>query len=182
MSEITGYIYKIVSLDDDKKVYIGSTTKKVNDRLRGHERNYKSYRKGNYNYVTSFDVLETGNYRIEKIKKVKVESIQELRQCERHYIEIIECVNKNVAGRSKQESHKQYRERNKDKIKEYHEKNKQKINEYIKQYREKNKEKIKEQKNEKHVCECGGRYTQQNRSIHCKTKKHLQYVESLNNN
>jgi hypothetical protein len=33
---------------------------------------------------------------------------------------------------------------------------------------------------EKQTCECGGKYTTQNKSIHYKTKKHMGYLETQN--
>ena len=44
--------------------------------------------------------------------------------------------------------------------------------EYQKEYREKNKERF----NEKINCECGGRYTHGNKSIHLKTKIHTEWL------
>ena len=37
-----GKIYKIISINTDK-IYIGSTTKSLYERLQGHKRNYKRY-------------------------------------------------------------------------------------------------------------------------------------------
>jgi hypothetical protein len=58
------------------------------------------------------------------------------------------------------EKHKEYYEENKDKIKEYQEKNKDKLNQKI-------------------DCDCGGKYTFQNKQQHYKTKKHLSYKQRL---
>ena len=71
--------------------------------------------------------------------------------------------------------------------KKYNEENKEKRNEYAKDYRDKNKEKIrdnfkekyKEKLTEKNTCECSGKYTQQNKSKHIKTKKHIAYTQRL---
>ena len=172
--KITAYIYKIISLDDDK-TYIGSTTKKPKERLKGHEKDYKRYQKGKFSYVTSFDILATGNYRVEKIKKVKVSCKKELHDHERYYIESTECVNKVIPSRTR----KQYRQDNKEKIaeqkKQYRQDNKEKIAERQKQYRQDNKDKI----NQKHICQCGSSYTQSHKARHMRTKKHIAYLESL---
>ena len=37
----------------------------------------------------------------------------------------------------------------------------------------------KEKKKEKFTCACGGKYTHQNKSIHCKTIKHQNYILSI---
>jgi hypothetical protein len=74
------------------------------------------------------------------------------------YIRTLECVNKNIAGRTNKEyrednkekikaNEKQFYEKNKNKImttgKEYHEKNKDKCKETAKEYRINNKDKLK---------------------------------------
>jgi len=62
-------------------------------------------------------------------------------------------------------------------MKEYYNDNKEKINkqrkEYHKEYRKLNIGKLKD----KHECECGGKYTCNDKSRHFKTKKHIKYIE-----
>ena len=48
-----------------------------------------------------------------------------------------------------------------------------------KQYRFDNKQQIKEKKCEKFQCICGGRFTNQNKSAHLRTKFHIQYLEQM---
>jgi len=60
--------------------------------------------------------------------------------------------------------------------KKYREANKDKLNQYIKEYRENNKDKLKEQQQKKYECECGGKYTHQNKSIHIKSKRHRLHI------
>jgi hypothetical protein len=48
-----------------------------------------------------------------------------------------------------------------------------------KQYRIDNKIQIREKKCEKFQCECGGRFTQQNKSAHLKSKIHKLYLEQF---
>jgi hypothetical protein len=45
-------------------------------------------------------------------------------------------------------------------------------------WRERNNERIKAKNNEKHVCECGGKYTYNNRKVHAQTRNHIKYEES----
>lgn len=49
-----------------------------------------------------------------------------------------------------------------------------------KQYREQNKERIRERANKKYECECGGRYTHNNKSIHLKSQKHQNFLQENN--
>ena len=76
---------------------------------------------------------------------------------------------------------KEYYNQNRDKIikssLEHYEKNKDDIKTKMKEYREKNKDILKEKRNEKHTCECGGRYTLYNKKTHMKSKKHIKYEE-----
>lgn len=73
----------------------------------------------------------------------------ELHARERFYIDNNDCVNKNIPGRTAEE------------------------------YKNDNKVKISEQKKEKYDCNCGGKYTNQNKARHEKTTKHTNYVASL---
>jgi hypothetical protein len=77
---------------------------------------------------------------------------------------------------------KQWRSDNKEKIREqgkqYREDNKEQIREYKKQYREDNKEKIHEKQKQKFNCLCGGKYTLTHKARHLKTKLHIAYLET----
>lgn len=90
---------------------------------------------------------------------------------------------------------KEYRENNKDKKKEkdkkYYERNKDKINEYKKQWYESNKEKNAEKSKqryecnkdkllEKFTCECGGNYVFSTKLRHFRSKKHQEYLTTIN--
>ena len=77
----------------------------------------------------------------------------ELRIRERYYIESIECINKNIPGRTHTES--------------------------VKAYRESNRDIINEKQNTKFTCECGGKYSRPNKNQHLKSKKHLNAVALL---
>ena len=59
-----GKIYKIVC-NETELTYVGSTALKyLSTRLEGHKRSYKSHLDGKYPYVTSFKVIESGNFDI----------------------------------------------------------------------------------------------------------------------
>jgi len=65
-----------------------------------------------------------------------------------------------------------YRTDNRLRIAEYREDNKERFLEYQRDYYENNKGK----QNEKHTCDCGGRYTLQNKQIHNRSKRHQDYL------
>ena len=140
-----GKIYKIVC-NITGKLYIGHTTQNyLSQRLSQHINQYNSYVKNGIRYVSSFKIIARGDYEIILIEKCDCDSVDELKARERHYIETLECVNKNIPLRTD----KQYRQDNNDKIAEkdrvYYEKNKDKIAAQKKQYREKNKDKVEAQ-------------------------------------
>ena len=130
-------IYKIVC-NKTGLIYIGSTCQKLlSQRLSSHVRTHKCWKNGKSNYVTSFKIIEGGDYYMELLEAVSCSSFDELTKKERHYIESIDCVNKYIPSRTSQE----YRQDNKEKIKVYKQNNKEKIKAYMKQYDHDNKEK-----------------------------------------
>ena len=169
-----GKIYKIVC-NETGLIYIGSTAQKyISTRLEGHKRSFKQYLNGKYRYVTSFKIIEGGNFDIILLENHSCKDKYELKARERHYIETMECVNKVIPNRTIkeyyldnketlnettklyykdnketiQEQNKQYYKKNRDKrieqVKQYYSTNKESIKEQNKQYRETNKEKIQE--------------------------------------
>lgn len=154
-----GKIYKLVC-NKTGKVYIGSTTYKyLSERLSGHRKNYKEYLYKGRRYITSFDILENEDYRIELIELFPCNSKDELRAREQIYIDTVECINKYNAFTSPEEAKlkaveykKKLYEENKEeiysKIKQYRESNKEHVKQVRKDYREKNLEHIRQQERE----------------------------------
>jgi len=134
-----GKIYKIVC-NETGLLYIGSTAQKyLSTRLGEHKRDYKKYVNGKYPYITSFTIIEGGNFDIILLENHSCKDKYELQARERHYIETMECVNKFIPNRTQ----KEYREDNKEKIKKYREDNKETLLKDKKQYYLSNKDKIK---------------------------------------
>ena len=176
-----GFIYKITSSQTDK-IYIGSTICSLQIRLSRHISKTK-YETNNCNskLIVCYD-----DHKIELIEEVEVENEIALRKREGEHIKLNRevCVNRKVAGQTKEE----YAELNKDyfreyrknryieqkgdilaKQKEYYEANKIKISERDKIYREKNKDVMKERRNVKIKCECGKEISKSNLNRHKKT-------------
>lgn len=156
-----GKIYKIISLiEGNNDIYIGSTTVSLANRLAEHVSQYKRYRDGkSTKYISSYKIIELGNYDIILIEEVKCDNKSQLHAREAYHIKNEQCVNKVIPKRTKKEyandnyekikEYKtEYRNKNKDKIREkrkvYDEKNKDKKEAYVKQYRQENKDKKKE--------------------------------------
>lgn len=174
-----GKIYKIVD-NTNENVYVGSTCEPtLARRLASHVVKYKSYVLGSCIFVTSFKIIQNGDYDIVLIENYPCNNKDELHARERYYIETTDCVNKNIPNRTHKESTQQYYIKNKDKFAEYNKQyqmnNKEQINKQREQYRQENRAKI----NLKYTCVCGGKYTHANKSQHIKSKKHTKYLKNV---
>lgn len=89
-----GKVYQIKCLETGK-IYVGCTTKVIlSARLAEHSCMYRQYLKKPSIYYSAFDVLEKNNYVIELLENVPCKSRNELITRERHFIQSIECVNR----------------------------------------------------------------------------------------
>ena len=68
--------YKITSANTDK-VYVGSTEKDINTRLQIHEAQYRNFKDGKFHYITSFEILEYKDYKIELLENKICQSKEE---------------------------------------------------------------------------------------------------------
>ena len=97
--------------------------------------------KNNERYTTSFILFEeygVENCIIELIEAKPCIDINEQAKLEGSYIRTLECVNKNIPGRTR----KEYYQDNKERFKEYYQDNKEERKETVAQYREDNKDLI----------------------------------------
>jgi hypothetical protein len=147
-----GKIYSIRFRDNDKFIYIGSTTQPLAVRFGGHKKKcnnsaVKQFIQSNHNgdwtvcYIELYETYACNSK--EELNKKEGEVIRQYKN-NNNYI----CINKEIAGRTL----KQYYEDNKENIKkqkmQYYEDNKDKISKYHQQYYEDNKDKIREQHNQ----------------------------------
>lgn len=96
---------KIYAIRSANAVYIGSTTKDLLcKRLAEHMSDYRMYKKGETNYLSSFEVLQYDDYRIELIEAFPCSSRNELVTREYYHIQRNTCVN--CLGQSKSYSFK----------------------------------------------------------------------------
>jgi len=128
-----GKIYAIVDNTTGAR-YIGSTTQALQLRLIHHKSDFKLYRDGKYHYVTSFQILKNGDYRIVLLEEVRCTTRKELESRERHHIESNDCINKIVPCRTDNEYYQANRERILEQKREYHEANRERINKYKREY------------------------------------------------
>ena len=192
MTEINKYnnskIYKICSNLSDK-IYIGSTTQSLAQRLSEHIKHYKYYKDDNTKrYITSFEILKLDDYFITLIEEHSYNNRSQLFRREGELIKfnINICVNKVIAGRTRyeyaddnkehlQEINKIYYSNNKDNIlqyqKEYYIENEKQIEERLKQYRIMNATVLNDKRK---------MYYKDNKSIINEKQKQLVYCECGN--
>ena len=100
-----GKIYKITDVGYSE-CYIGSTVQPLASRMSSHRSNYEDYRNGKYARVSVFDLFDKyllENCKIGLIEHYPCKDREELRKREGYWIKLEECVNKRIAGRTKQD-------------------------------------------------------------------------------
>jgi len=182
---LRGKIYKIVCLDEnDNRIYIGSTIKPLDYRLKEHKQDKKEYEEGKEyrSNCASYSLLH--NCEIELIEDYPCNSEKELKKQEQYHISKNECINIMKAYMSVEERKqqlKEYNQKNKEHFKqykkEYREKNKEKIKQQLKEYNQKNKEKIKAYKSKVIQCDCGLTYTNGHKTRHFRTQLHQERMK-----
>ena len=204
-----GLIYKLCCLDPEiTDIYVGSTCnfkrRKGEHKSRINDKNDAGYNKYSYQFIREHGGWE--NWDMIEIEKFSCETKRELETRERYWLEYLGAtLNKFIPTRTDkewQEANKErlkvmhrkwyednietvrekgkiYREANKERKKEvnknYRESNKEKISKKQKEYREANKERL----SEKITCECGSIVCKGGLNRHKKTKKHQDYINSL---
>ena len=142
-----GKIYKIVD-NGYNKCYVGSTCESLSQRMARHRKDYSRYLKETYPTVITvfliFDEFGIENCKIDLIETYPCRTKEELLQREGHYIQTLECVNKTVVGRSKEEK----KEIRKSKRREEYLTNKDNVKEKAKEYYQNNREYILERRQE----------------------------------
>jgi hypothetical protein len=183
-----GFTYEIRDETNPDLVYYGSSElPTLDERMKLHLNDFNTWKNTGKKYCSSFKVLELGNWTPTLLKIVFFTIKWELREQERKLIEHQTCVNERIPNRIYAEWYEDNKEHHKEQLAEYYQKNKVKIREqhaewreanpnYKADYYQKNKDKI----NKKITCECGGRYTHQNKSIHIKSTIHQDWLKSSN--
>jgi hypothetical protein len=95
-------IYKIVHVGFNL-CHIGSTVEKLHVRMVRHRSHYKSYLKGQHNYVSLFKIFDeygVDNCKIYLIENYPCQSKEELTAREGEHQKNTECVNKRMEGRT----------------------------------------------------------------------------------
>ena len=146
-------IYKLHS-PKHNLTYFGSTELTLKDRHRRHISAFKGWKKNKGAFATSHLVISTNNYKISIMEECNLDNMKER---EDYYICHFNCVNHNRPGRT---------------ARQYYLDNSMKLKEYQKQYNASNRG----YQNERLVCICGTSYTRQNKTNHCKTRHHQEFI------
>lgn len=187
-----GKIYKLECLVTGK-VYIGSTTKQyLSQRLSIHRYGFRQWKEGKGDFLSSFEVMEGGQYEMTLLELYPCRIKDELEARERHWIERMECVNRNVPTRTKKEHYRENVARVAERGKQYYQANAERIAERGKQYkldnaerikamndlyREKNADRIKQRMNQQVLCTCGKTVSYANMARHRKSEQHHLFLE-----
>jgi len=162
-----GVIYCIECNDTGDK-YIGSTIRRLKERIWKHISDTNLYESGKIEVVcTSHPIIKNGNYKYYPLEELEVAARRELGIRERHFIENTKCVNYVIPTRTKYESDKAYREGPK----------REELLQKKREYNSENADKIKEHRSQLIDCECGVKYHLGNKAAHLKTLYHRRRVE-----
>jgi hypothetical protein len=149
-------IYKIECNDlNITDCYVGHTTE-FRKRKSQHKSDCNNIKRKQYNYNVYKFIRDNGgweNWTMVMIQHYPCNNALEAGRRERHWFKRLNAtLNTQVPSRSKKESNKNYNENHKEKIH---------IN-----------------KNQKHICCCGGKYTSSHKAKHIHTIKHQQYTNN----
>lgn len=186
-----GKIYTIRFKDNDKLIYIGSTTQSLAVRFGGHKKQLKSsagkisiysFIEDTYNndwsmcYIELYENHPCNNK--EELHKKEGEIIREFLNNDSFNV-----INRYIAGRTIKEWHIDNKEYVQMKKKEYYENNKEIKKEYDKVYRKEHYERIQSNlkiyNNEKVQCDCGLMLNRSSLKRHIDTKKHKEFINKI---
>ena len=162
-------IYKLCS-DECDEFYIGSTRNMV-QRKKTHKGCCNNPNSPAYNQKKYINIRDNGgweNWRMVPIEKMdNVSRFQA--ECREEVVRVelqakMNSMRASCGGITKQEYNAEYRQENR---------------EYYDNYRKEHREELYIKQKEQFVCECGGRFTKQNKAQHLKSQKHKQYLEQI---
>ena len=193
-------VYKLQC--DDGYYYIGSTTAPLSKRLGGHKKDsIKNPHQKKFQHINTIGwdkvkIVLVSEHCLENKEQLLREEDKYIRECKDDPF----CLNTRLACCTEEErenyyaankerlqiAHKEYYEKNKeaclDWCKKYYSENNERIKERVHNYAKNNKDKIKERNARPYTCECGITLTIQHKLRHEKSKKHIDYVNTLSSN
>lgn len=97
-------------------IYIGSTTRTLNNRLKNHKSGYKRYLSGKERLCASYNIIKDNNYTIELIEDFPCKTKKELLTREQHFIDTMDCINTNNSILTKERRVEKLRQNRLDKL------------------------------------------------------------------
>jgi hypothetical protein len=188
---VYGRVYSLRS-HQTSDIYIGSTTESLSRRIAQHRSDYKRFsteKKGNY--VSSYEIIKYEDAYIELIFEGEFESKNALHRKEGECIREMNCVNKRIEGRTKQEYAKDNKEYISQYKKQWREEHIEERTEYLqkyraehkveeKQYREEHKDELAKKRKErnkiKYECSCGSICSISGKAEHERSQKHQTFL------
>ena len=156
-----GYVYRIWS-PSSPDCYVGATIQELCSRMSGHRAGLKRWSVDKTKlYYSSFEVLRFPDAKIEWIETVEFKTRAQLAAREGHWIRTLDCVNKNVAGRTQAE---------------YYVDNREHALKRMNAYDAAHRAEAAARKGVKFECACGGNHIHAHRARHFKSAKHLAYA------
>ena len=176
-----GKIYSIRSRSRPDLVYIGSTIRPLSERFGGHRKPSDK--------CTSKQIIEIGDAYIELIESYPCANVEELHKREGQVQRSMDCVNRNIAGRTPSEYHQDNKKDILANKKQYSQDNKEAIAEYKKHHYQDNKDSLLasakqyyQSKKEIRTCICGTEYNcglKKLRLKHYRSQKHQAHIQLI---
>lgn len=165
-----GKIYKLISYVSDK-IYVGSTCQSLAKRLSCHK--HQPAHKG----ASSRELTSIGDCDIILIENFPCISKEELHAREAYWIRKLDCINKVIPGRKKQEYRKT--EEYKSKAKHWPSNSRESKSECFKKWYDTHQDHIKNRRLSRSICECGNRYRSIDKARHERSKKHKTFLQRI---
>ncbi len=172
-------IYKLVCNDlNVTDTYVGHTTN-FRERKSKHKGNCNNVNGDRYHLKVYEFIREHGgwlNWNMIEIEKYPCNDSNEACKKERYWVETLKStLNMRVPNRTQKEYAIDHAKNIQEYNKEYNEDNANKIKEQKKNWYQANSVKLKANTN----CECGGKYSHENKSKHFKTSPHISYCSQI---
>lgn len=179
-------IYKITCNDPEvTDVYVGHTVNFYR-RQYNHSSVCNNKKSKRYNFLVYQTIRDNGgwlNWSMVEVEQFPCADVYQAIAREGYwYKELNGTLNYCVPSRTKKEYNQDNREQINEKQRQYIQTNKEQIIEKKKQWYQDNREQILKKAKEKINCDCGSCHTKSGKLNHLKSKKHLDYLNSLSLN
>ena len=177
------HFYKIICKDlNVKECYVGHTLNFVKRKCH-HKSDCNLPHSKNYNYSVYNFIRENGgweNWEMILIDTLNCENLLEVSKKEREFVENLNaCLNDNLPSRTREDWRRDKREELLPKKKDDYHKNRDRYRQQQKENYENNKDEINNKRKTKIMCVCGSYFRKADYKRHEKTKKHQDYINSL---